>query len=172
MTVMIVEGPDLAGKTYAIEKIGKHFNSGFTLKNNFKPKDASSSKLIYEQYWKIIKVIYDWTEDNVIILDRFFPSQAVYSYLRGVDEFEHLEIQALDTYAEVNDYLYVYIDTPLEELEKRYKERGDEHISIEDLRTLKERYDRFYDTTAMGKIRLDTRDKDWIKKLIVKVEKW
>jgi len=162
MTILIIEGPDLAGKTFAIEKIAKHFNRGFTLKNNFKPINKQSSSQIYAQYWKINALI---SKQDFVILDRFFPSQAVYSYLRGIDEIEHSEIKALDRYAWVNDYLYIYLDTPLNLLMCRYEERGDAYIKIEQLKEIKERYDKFYNLTPMKKIKVDTLEEDWLEKL-------
>ena len=102
MPILIVEGGDLAGKTTAIEKIAKHFNSGFVLKNSFKPRSIEQSKDIYAQYWRLASLIVslpdDYLANNLIILDRFFPSQAVYSFLRGEDEMNHTEIMQLDRY--------------------------------------------------------------------------
>jgi len=162
MVIMIVEGPDLSGKSFAIEKIGKHFNSGITIKNNYKPRQKTDSPKIYAQYWKIINLVDAYDEQQLIILDRFFPSQAVYSYMRGEDHMDYQEIIALDKWAKENDFIYIYIDTPLEVLEERYYERGDEHIKLTDLRKIKQRYDDFFESTTMMKIRIDTREQNWM----------
>jgi len=158
---LIVEGTDLSGKSTAIEKIGKFYNKGFTLKNNFKPKNKQSSSEIYAHYWHIIKLI---TKEDFVILDRFFPSQAVYSYMRGTDEMGNIASIELDEFCKI-DYIYIYLDTPLSELKRRYISRGDEHITMEDLRTIKERYDRFYKWTTMKKIKIYTNESDWFEKL-------
>lgn len=166
---LIIEGPDLSGKTYAIDRIAKHFNSGFTLKNNFKPINKISSATIYKQYWHILNLI---KKEPFVILDRFFPSQAVYSYLRGVDEFISREINGLDLYCKENDFIYIYLDTPMNILLERYDQDGDEHIKKEELKTLKERYDQFFEITIMKKIKLNTLEKDWLKKLEVKLNEY
>ena len=158
---LIIEGPDLAGKTTVIETVAKFYNKGFTLKNNYKPKTRKDSKLIYEQYWMIINLIKD---QDFVILDRFYPSQAVYSYMRGQNELESPQIRLLDRECR-KDYLYIYIDTPLEELKERYLKRGDEHVSIENLDLLKTRYDRFYELTSLKKLKLDTSDCSWLEEI-------
>lgn len=164
--IIIIDGPDLSGKTYAVERIAKKLNSGFILKNTFKPRTLEDSPKIYKQYWDILNIISDYEQsDNIVILDRFFPSQSVYSYLRGEDEFEHPEVQALDTFCEAVEVLYIYLDTPLQTLLNRYDERGDEHIKKEMLIKLKERYDNFYEKTEMKKVKLNTMSLGWLDEI-------
>jgi len=166
--IIIIDGPDLSGKTYAIEKISKHFNSGFVLKNAYKPKTKVDSNKIYAQYWKILNLILSSNSNDLIILDRLFPSQAVYSYLRGVDEFYLNEIWVLDNYCADKKILFVYLDTPLKVLNERYDKRGDEHVKKEMLTRLKLRYDDFYEQTSMTKYKLNTLEDGWLEKF----EKW
>ena len=104
MTVLIIEGPDLSGKTTAIEKIAKHFNSGFILKNAMKPKKKEDSTKLYEHYRYLLGMVFD-SPESVIILDRFFPSQAVYSYLRGEDEFDSINIRTLDYFCAKKNFV-------------------------------------------------------------------
>lgn len=164
--IIIMEGPDLSGKSYAIEKVGKHFNSGFTIKNNYKPRTLDDSPMIYLKYWEILKMLkHELFTDNIVILDRFFPSQAVYSYLRGEDEMECIDIKTLDNFCANQNVLYIYIDTDELELEKRYMERGDEHIKFKDIKELKERYDKFFELTKMKKLKIDTRQDGWLNKI-------
>ena len=165
--ILIIEGPDLSGKTTAIEKIGKFYNRGFTLKNNFKPKNKQSSEKIYTHYWRIFKLI---THEPFVILDRCFPSQAVYSYLRGTDELRSKDIMMLDKFASRTNCVYIYLDTNLKELERRYMDRGDEHISIDDLERIKTRYDLFYELTRMKKIRINTIKDNWFGELRTFIE--
>ena len=56
MTVLIIEGPDLSGKSTAIEQIAKYFKNGFLIKNLYKPS-VSDDKEIYKQYWRMIHFI-------------------------------------------------------------------------------------------------------------------
>jgi len=161
MTVLIIEGPDLAGKGYAIEKIAKSFKNGFLIKNLYKPKEHTDSK-IYKQYWAIMKMC---EKQEFIILDRFFPSQAVYSYMRGDDEMKSSMIKMLDQECSELGYIYVYLDTSLDALENRFDQRGDEHIQKKDLIKLKKRYDMFWKQTKMDKIKVDTTKLGWLELL-------
>jgi len=171
--ILIIEGSDLSGKTYAIEKIAKHFNSGFVLKNAYKPKEARDSGKIYAQYYSIIDVVdlYRMSRKNdLVILDRFFPSQAVYSYLRGKDEMYDSCVKKLDDECAASGWKYLYLDTPLKVLNERYDIRGDEHIKKEMLTKLKHRYDEFYQRTVMVKCKINTLEKDWLQQVIKFVE--
>lgn len=161
MVVLIIEGVDLAGKGTAIEKIAKHFKDGFLIKNLYKPTHSEDPK-IYNQYWKILKMA---TWKDTLILDRFFPSQAVYSYLRGKDEMESVFIQELDNECADLGFIYVWLNTNAEELERRFDLRGDEHIKRDQLADLSERYEIFWNKTNMQKIRINTMEKDWLQKL-------
>jgi thymidylate kinase len=163
MSVFIIEGPDLAGKTTAIESIAKFYNRGIIIKNSFKPKIAGSSR-IYRQYWAILHLVSKY--DDLVILDRFYPSQAVYSILRGLDEMFSENVKDLEEHCVKNlTITYIYLDTNLDELETRYKKRGDEHINIEQLKLLKQRYDLFYDSTILPKVKVNTMNENWMAEL-------
>jgi len=168
MPVIIVEGVDLSGKTTAIEIISKFFNSGFVLKNAFKPRTKEESQDIYAQYWTIAGLIHNtkYTKKNLIILDRFYPSQAVYSILRGEDEMKDYKLLDIQKFCKSQEYGYIYLDTPNRDLEARYNEKGDEHIKkYKDILMLKKRYQEFYDTCTLKKIKINTLDKDWLKQV-------
>ncbi len=168
MTILIVEGPDLSGKTYAIEKIAKHFNSGFILKNTFKPKKLKDTAKIYNQYWSLLKLVAHYQvakTDELIILDRFYPSQAVYSYLRGRDDLEDPSILTLEDFCKKLGVKMIYLETDLQELETRYEIRGDEYIKKEQLRKLKERYDLFMSNTKLPMLKVNTLREHWLEKI-------
>lgn len=164
MTTLIIEGADLAGKSTAINKIIKRYKSGFLLKNLYKPENKADVQ-IYAQYWKIISFVKANADIKLFVLDRFYPSQAVYSILRGEDELYKGEICVLDAYCSDADFLYVYLDTPLKDLKERYLERGDEHITIEQLELIRERYESFYEMTKLRKIRVNTTQENWMEQL-------
>jgi len=169
MPIAIIEGPDLAGKSYSIECIAKFFNSGFILKNTYKPRKLIESADIYNQYWHIIGLLSPrghYAKKKLIILDRFYPSQAVYSILRGNDEIQDFRLLDIQEFCRKSGILYIYLNTDLETLEKRYKERGDEHIKLEQLEMLKNRYDAFYLLCTLKKIKIDPiNEDDWLEKI-------
>jgi thymidylate kinase len=166
MKLLIIEGPDLSGKSTAIEKIAKLLNNGFTIKNNYKPKDHNSKKIYYtyRKYLDMIKC--EWFEDVFVIFDRFYPSQAVYSILRGTEELYSFEIKLLEKETYNLGGILIYLDTKEKDLLKRYDHRGDEHVKKEQLLMIKRRYDEFYEMTILPKIKIDTTEKDWLEKLI------
>lgn len=165
MTVMIVEGCDLSGKTYAIERIGKYFNSGITIKNNYKPKTSEDSTKLLLHYWNIVGLIQKTKSDTLTILDRFHLSQQVYSILRNVDEMYDPEIEHLENFLMKQNYLLLYIDTPLPLLLERYEERGDEHIKRVQLALLKKRYDVAFKNSKLTKMAIDTTKIGWLKQV-------
>jgi thymidylate kinase len=166
--IIIFDGTDLSGKTTAIELIAKSINEGFVLKNTYKPRKLEDSKKIYKQYNKILNLIKN-TKD-IVFLDRFFPSQAVYSFLRGKDEMFSKEIQEIEKKCIELDVLYIYITAPVNVLEERYLDRGDDYISFEKLKKIKSKYDLFYRNTNMKKIKVNTLEKDWLKKILKVIE--
>jgi len=166
MTILIVEGCDLSGKTTAIEKIAKKLNNGFILKNTYKPRSANDEQ-IYKQYNDISKLVsLQDKPDYYIILDRFYPSQAVYSVLRGEDEMNSYAIKTIDVRSAMADFKYIYLNTSLKTLEERYKVRGDDYLKIEQLKLIKSRYDEFYDLTQLNKIKIDTLQPNWLDDVI------
>lgn len=169
MTILIIEGPDLSGKSTAIDIIGKYFNSGFTLKNHYKPRKKEDSHKVYTQYKRITSIIDKFHNENpkqILILDRFFPSQAVYSIFREQDERDWPDVKELEKHALMNDYIFILLDTPLKVLQERFKEEGDEYVVSDQLKKIKERYDQYYQGVNMKKYRLNTLEKDWLKKLV------
>jgi len=155
MVVIIIEGTDLAGKSTVIEKLAKQFKNLNTLiiKNCLKPADLTETENIYEHYRTIITMCLvhkqTYGDDSIILLDRFYPSQLVYSYLRGRDELEDYEVGEGDG-EEIEDLLLKLFDVRLirvaadpEVLEKRFIERGDEHVDINQIYELDKRYDQF-----------------------------
>lgn len=163
---LIIEGCDLSGKTTAIEKITKYYNSGITIKNNFKPKTSNNST-IYKHYHKILDLCEKLPFEDTVVLDRFFPSQLVYSYLRGFDELKQLmprEFIITNRCKDLN-FVLVYLNTNLNTLEERYKIRGDEHIKLKDLKEIKSRYDTYFDRCDLNKILVDTTKKNWLEAL-------
>jgi len=162
MTVLIVEGVDLSGKTTAIEQIAKRLNQGFILKNTYKPREPGDSQ-IYHQYWNIIKLIKNY--DDLVILDRFYPSQAVYSYLRGEDEMYHEEIMHIEDHCKANNYLLLYLDTDTTQLRERYNKKGDEHVNFQQILEIKRRYETFVKECGLPTLIINTIYPGWLKEV-------
>lgn len=155
MTRIIIEAPDLSGKTTLIEGLKNKIPAGVQIKLWTKPKDGSKESLdyIYGVYNKMLLA----TKDKEVnwIFDRFIYSQMAYSYKREHDDMNADELRLLDIKLEKDRALYVYVDVPLETLKARLKSRGDEHITEDDLAILKERYEQIWDSTNItNKVRV------------------
>lgn len=152
---IILEGPDLSGKSTVIEALKNKIPAGVQIKLWTKPKDGSkeSLKYIYGIYNKMFLA----TKDKEVnwIFDRYIYSQMAYSYKREHDDMNADELRLLDVKLEKDRALYVYVDVPLETLKARLKSRGDEHITEEDLAILKDRYEQIWNSTNItNKVRV------------------
>jgi len=159
--ILIIEGPDLSGKSTAIEKISKHFKTGFLLKNLYKP-DTKEDDVVIVQYWRMMNMALSF-KDSLFIFDRFYQSQQVYSVLRGGGEMGRNELLEIEEFLIPHDVYYVQLSCPFTELSERYKKRGDEHVSLQQLKKIWRRYDDCYDLCKLKKIKIDTRKEGWIK---------
>lgn len=168
MTRIIIEAPDLSGKTTIIEGLKNKIPAGVQIKLWTKPKDGSKESLdyIYGAYNKMLLATKD--KDVNWIFDRFIYSQMAYSYKREHDDMDADELRLLDIKLEKDRALYVYVDVPLETLKARLKSRGDEHITEEDLAILKDRYEQIWNSTNItNKVRVPGDDLEKAIELIL-----
>lgn len=156
--VMIVEGPDLSGKSTLVDALVKEY-PGIMLKVTKRP--VSKNKMDIIGFKKYLYSALDYVNHNrqtkIIIFDRFFPSEMVYSMVkRGYEAYHDRDYVDMERVIKAREHLYIYCCPGIDSLTERYKSRGDEHVTPDDLLPLVERYDRFYDQTRMNKIKLDT----------------
>lgn len=152
--LIIIEGIDLVGKTTFIEQLTKKVNKGIIIKSCYLPGNNfnSNNVLIKNQYQKIYNLIKKTGKKQIIYLDRFYPSQMVYSIKRNFESmndkwYKNFEKKLLKT-----PHLLILLDEPENVLNKRLKIRGDDYITINDIKTLKERYIKFYNQSILNKI--------------------
>lgn len=157
--LIILEGIDKSGKTTIAEKILKSIKNSILIKGNCKPIDNSKqeSKKIREYYKTILKLTKNnFLKDKTIIVDRYYPSQMVYSIKRGKDEFRNKWFKQFEDKICNIKSLYIYIRPEDSVLKQRLEVEKDEYIGIEDLQGLLERYDKFYENTKLNKIKINT----------------
>lgn len=152
---IIIEGPDLSGKSTLIEGLKNKIPSAVQIKLWTKPKDGTKESLdyIYGIYNKMLLA----TKDKEVnwLFDRYIYSQMAYSYKREHDDMDADELRLLDIKLEKDRALFIYVDVPLESLKARLADRGDEHITESDLSILKERYEQIWeDTNITNKVRV------------------
>lgn len=168
MARIIIEAPDLSGKTTIIDALKNKIPAAVQVKLWTKPKDGSKESLeyIYGIYNKMFKATKD-TDVNWIF-DRYIYSQMAYSYKRDHDDMFSEELSLLDIKLEKERALYVYVDVPLETLKLRLADRGDEHITEDDLQILKDRYEKIWERTNISnRIRVPGDDLEKAIKMIL-----
>ena len=159
MSRIIVEGVDKSGKSTIIEKMKNQFEYGLSIKNMIKPKDASNeeTRKIIRMYDHILEISED--PKYTYILDRFYPSEIVYSVLRGNDRFDEerfLEIVKMWEEDMVNDTLFVLVETDPAIVAERFKTCKEDFVKEEQIKMLQERYNRCFEMSKLPKIKLDT----------------
>jgi len=83
MKKIILEGPDLAGKTTLINELLKikKFNNSLVIKNNFIPKNYEEHTKLMDKYFELLVFSNKLFSYNYIFFDRLFLSEIVYGKL-------------------------------------------------------------------------------------------
>lgn len=158
---IIVEGVDKSGKSTIIEKMKNQFEYGIAIKNMIKPRNTSKDetqriKNIYEEIEVISSNI---NSEYIYILDRFYPSELVYSVLRGNDRLEDEKflnwIKIMEK-AMRHNTLLVLIETDAETIAERFKKCGEDFVREDQIKLLQERYNKVFEMSTLPKIKLDT----------------
>lgn len=167
--VFVLEGVDNAGKTYLMEYIAKEI-PGMVVKFSIRPKSSAKSEQATAKnyWWAWINFMKD-NPDKMFWMDRFYMSEMVYSFVkRGYDASTDPEMKELEKELKSMPHLLVYCYPGRDELISRYKKNGDEHIQIDDLEPLLDRYDQFLKTTTLNTLTVDTKLKpEEVGKLII-----
>ena len=154
--LIILEGLDLAGKSYIAEQLLKGLPNCFYMKQGNRPKDKSEEERskIQDTYYAMLEA---WTSINDpntnMIFDRYYPSELVYSLpKRGYDAFEDKIYRDLegDLLSYNDKVLVLYVFTHKEELLKRFEVRGDDYMTPGDIDILLSRYNAFIAQTRLA----------------------
>lgn len=160
--VFIIEGVDCSGKSTFLDFFIKNWGDGILIKNCYKPRTSETTQ-IKRQYFDIKNIIdkADSVGFNNFFIDRYYPSQLVYSIKRGKDDFEDEWFWRFDDLmSRTNKYRVhlILITEDVEEIKKRMKERGEEYIQENEVEMLQKRYLEFFDRSKLKKIKLKSLD--------------
>lgn len=156
--VIIIEGPDLAGKSTLVDKLSKEY-PGIVIKVSQRPMTKSKGEMILfkKHLYSVLDYVNHNRQTKTIVFDRFYPTEMVYSkVMRGYDSYDDGDFRDMERVIRARNHLYIYCRPAIEILHERFHSRGDEHINIENFDELIARYDRFFSETKMNKIQLDT----------------
>lgn len=160
--IIIVEGCDLAGKTTMIDLISKRYQ-GIVIKNTIRPKDGSEVERarIKFVYNKILSFIADAPFDT-FILDRFYPSELVYSKVkRNYEAFADADYVSLEerikSIVKPENAFVILCSPPIKTILDRLKDRGDDYINKNDVEGILARYREYAGGTRLNVLEIDTR---------------
>lgn len=164
---IVVEGIDKSGKTTFLNLLKSIVPSAVVIKNVNPPRiDSIVEKTALKEKYLLIENILDRNKDTVFILDRFYPSEMVYSQIkRGYDALEDDWYWDLDRRLGLKKVSLVYVESPGEVLKKRFDSCGEEYVETDEIELLIDRYHRFLEHTALPKLFVngtqDNKDLAW-----------
>ena len=184
--IIIIEGIDKAGKSTIVQDLltqrMKHGEDPIVFKLSQKPKDKSVKeqekiKIIYTELFEQANRL---NNTRLVIFDRAYPSEMVYSQLRGYDAMQDEFWINFDktlgskSVNEQNVFL-IYCMAPYEKLLERFESEKEEFLKKEEIAEILTRYDIFLGKTYVPYIKVDTtKDRliniNTVKELIEKYE--
>jgi len=156
--LIIVEGCDKTGKTTLVEYLLKKLPKAYTFKYGDKPKDGSylEREKVRNAHWKMLSV-YNYTfKDCCLILDRFIPSEVVYSHKRGYearDDKDYIEMKK--EIERMGDVIIIHCRTDIDQIAKKFLEDGEEYAKTDEIKDLVKRYDEYLGSIHLTKIPYD-----------------
>lgn len=134
--IIIIEGPDGAGKTTLAKKISEQ--TGYMLLHRTQPKTEEDKKRMMDEYVQVIKA------GKNCIMDRCWYSEMVYGpIMRDESVISFVQMYELESLLARNGALIIHCTAPEQTLWKRCLRRGEDYIK--DRETLKKIRDYFED---------------------------
>ena len=161
MNVLIIEGIDCSGKSTFLERLSKKLGRGIVIKNCYKPRDQETER-IKSQYVRIWDMVLNssFGPADYIFLDRFYPSQIVYSIKRGHDDFDDSWYRTFEKALKTSKLNVVLVLVTEDEkiIRERFENRGEEYVKPEEITKLQNRYLSFFDKCKLRKIKIKSTD--------------
>jgi thymidylate kinase len=162
--MILVEGIDKAGKSTIVKDLDELFEKkAIILKLSQKPKDNShdeimKAKVAYSELFYQAKQLSE--KGQIVIFDRAYPSEMVYSIKRGYDamkdSFWWNFDEDLSHMSNDNELILIYCSTDPMILAERFVSKGEQFAKQEEIPTLLERYENFLAYTKVSFIRVDS----------------
>ena len=132
---LIIEGTDCSGKTTLINKLIKddRFKDSILVRINAVP----FGNVTLKKQEKLLKNYYEFIENlrklslKFVIFDRFYPSEMVYSKFKGYEGLTSISYKQLNKFFSKEDHLIVHVNPGIDEVLKRYENRGDDKFDKE-----------------------------------------
>lgn len=158
--ILIIEGIDKAGKSSVISDIRDLQKDAIVFKLANKPKDGSIEQLnrVYVAYVELFaQAVRLSNEGRLIIFDRAYPSEMVYSVKRGYDALlDSPKWRKFDKVLSNEHALVIYCYAPKEIIEKRFETDKEEFMSVKEIDEFTTRYEHFLGITELPYIKVDS----------------
>lgn len=157
--IICVEGPDLSGKTTLIKSLSNSCLNTIVIKRGSIPESTGSFQPhtqeahMFEAIRDHEKMFYAALElskiFHVVIMDRWFPSEQVYSYtMRDYNSLNNKNNRAYKAFKKIKssidnvlqDFVFIQVDVPIETLKERHSLRGDDYVKEDKLLRIKAAY--------------------------------
>lgn len=119
--IIILEGPDGAGKSTLAEKISKQ--TGYRLLHRSQPKTEDDKRLMMEEYMRVIE-----SGENCVF-DRAWYSEMVYGpIMRNESIISYPDMYRLERMLAHRGALIIYCTSTVDKLWRRCTQRGEDYI--------------------------------------------
>lgn len=120
--IIIIEGPDGAGKTTLANQLRDQ--TGYMILHRSQPKNEEDKKRMMDEYLQVIK------SNKNVILDRSWYSEMVYGpVMRDDSVITYPQMYDLERALARNGALIIYCTAPEQTLWKRCLKRGEDYIT-------------------------------------------
>ena len=177
--LLIIEWPDLSGKTTLIKKLKNILWCTFSFKLPYEVLPKSGEELERKKiyYWyltwvEFFKRFHEQNKNVYIIQDRFYVSELVYGKIfRWYEPFEDENLPKIEEEIKKIPHLLIYLKDDLEWYKERFEKYWDDRINkFDTFEKLLERYNFVVDKVWLNKIIVEPfKDKDHINKIINKI---
>ena len=177
--LLIIEWPDLSGKTTLIKKLKSIFGTSVSFKLPYEvlPLDWSEFERKKIFYWyltwvEFFKRYLEQFPNNYIIQDRFYVSELVYwKIFRWYEPFEDKNLPKIEEELKQIPHLLIYLKDDLEWYKKRFEKHWDDKIKkFDTFKKLLNRYNEVIDKVNLNKIIVEPfKDEEHINKIINKI---
>ena len=123
--VIIIEGPDGAGKTMLAEQLSRQ--TKYTIEHRSKPNTPEEKARMMGEYLQLVK------SSKNIILDRCWYSEMVYGkVMRDQSYIDYPQMYELERLLAKNGAIIIYCTGPKAALWMRCQKRGEDYITSRD----------------------------------------
>lgn len=157
MLRILIEGPELSGKSTIAKALADEFTNG-AIDKHVVPDDEEAAMDAIVTFVDSAHLL-----DGICITDRlYYPSDVIYSpiFNNGKESFLSPIRQKLDKLMSIENILVLYVYADEFTIGQRYDIRGDEYLSKEDCIKSASLYREFMQSTTMSVRELDTSDLD------------